>query len=177
VSFDLGVLDFDQVPSHEEVTARYAVLCEGTDDGMAPSARVDAFIAECLARWPGDTDADFESSPWASWPLETQRTAAGFVAFGPEPRSSRLPGQRWRNVMGSCCTTRRLTSSFCLIACDRVTALRYPRVSRGGAVATRTIVTVPLEPAIEDTGDRWSGRSYGAPRVSWRRCASIRKRH
>jgi hypothetical protein len=80
VSFDLGVLDFDEVPSHVEVTARYAVLCEGTDDGMARSARVDAFIAECLARWPGDTDADFESSPWASWPLETQRTAAGLVA-------------------------------------------------------------------------------------------------
>ena len=87
MSFDLGVLDFDTAPSQADVVDRYVRLCENEDDGLPASTGVDAFLAECIQRWPGETDENFESSPWASWPLETQRTAAGFVANITWPRA------------------------------------------------------------------------------------------
>ena len=79
MSFDLGVLDFDDKPTSDEVEQRYELLCDGADDGQAPSERIDAMLAECIRRWPGETDEEFDESPWSSWPLENQRTAAGLV--------------------------------------------------------------------------------------------------
>ena len=79
MTFDLGAMDFDHPPTAKDVESRYSLLCEGADDGQATSERVDAMLAECLERWPGETDEEFEASPWSSWPLQNQRTAAGLV--------------------------------------------------------------------------------------------------
>ena len=79
MSFDLGVLDLDRTPTLDEVVVRYERICEGVDDGPL-SVRITAFVSECESRWPGESDDEFEASPWATWPLITQRTSAAFVA-------------------------------------------------------------------------------------------------
>jgi hypothetical protein len=79
VSFDLAVFDYDAAPTQEDVAMRYGDLAEECDESPQ-SPRIDAFIAECVGRWPGFSDDDVETSPWASWPLEGQRSGGGFVA-------------------------------------------------------------------------------------------------
>ena len=79
MSFDLAVFDFGSAPNAEDVAERYGELVEESDESPQ-STRIDAFIAECASRWPGLTGDDSEDSPWASLPLEAQRSGGGFVA-------------------------------------------------------------------------------------------------
>jgi len=79
MSFDLAVFDFDTAADADDIDAHYEGLCDA--DGTAtPGPRVAAFIAECKQRWPGDSDEDFDDSPWSTWPLEGQATTTGLVA-------------------------------------------------------------------------------------------------
>jgi hypothetical protein len=66
VSFDLVLLDPDEVPTVEQV---YEIL-ESDGPEQPLSVRLRAAIDECAARWPGDdAAADNLETPWASWPL------------------------------------------------------------------------------------------------------------
>lgn len=98
MSFDLGVFDADAPPSAEAASQRYMQLCEGVDPSTVRSARVDAFLGECLKRWaPLDDDERVDESPWASWPLESQRTPSGFVASIVWSRAEEL-NAAWREM-------------------------------------------------------------------------------
>jgi hypothetical protein len=78
VSFDLAVFDYDSAPSVDAVGDRYCELGEERDESPT-SGRIDAFIAECNLRWPEPPHEDIEATPWASWPLETQRSGGGLA--------------------------------------------------------------------------------------------------
>jgi hypothetical protein len=71
MSFDLYVFALPDLPS--DPAALMALLddeVEELDPAIAP------FVADLGARWPGDSDEEFDASPWSSWPL-SQPVAGG----------------------------------------------------------------------------------------------------
>jgi hypothetical protein len=78
VSWDLGIWADPGGRYEEDPHARYEAICESRD-ADAQSSELAALIAELEQRWPGGSDEDFESSPWATWPLTSNATPSGVV--------------------------------------------------------------------------------------------------
>lgn len=71
MSFDLTIFPPHALSTLDEARARHWQLCDELY-GSPPSAEVARFLNELRERWPGETDAELEASPWATWPLESQ---------------------------------------------------------------------------------------------------------
>ncbi len=70
MSYDVAVWDGGRPANDDEAIETYECLMDaddarGDESGEPPTAGIDAFLADLLARWPDLDDPGGEGSPWA----------------------------------------------------------------------------------------------------------------
>jgi hypothetical protein len=68
MSFDLAVISLEQAIDLVEAGNIYAELCDGNYEILGPSAKIDAFYAELIGKYPdidNYSDDEVDKCPWS----------------------------------------------------------------------------------------------------------------